>query len=364
MPGETDSKSTMPATFSFTPTGAALLQAVGTPQSLSGAARVLPNIVSCVQAAENVWPNDQLKQWVEVAHDMQRCFSAAKSATNGVPQHFFNHFEQASKTFEQFEKWRSPGLSAGPVFEAHALLGRAVVRAASANAVIPVELMNGLQTLKRSRESDGKGGRSVGWSLLESLNLTQKEQLQDALATLTRKSPPAVFISSCLSVLDTVHQAPDSTGRESLAAAEIQSDDQLSASDVITTQASDEEPTASPQIHQFGGNDGNQDGIPDIGARLAAADWSSFGEKLGIYSRNQMLTGDLAVITQKLPRIVKQGNKRDQGFALLATVSLVTGCTDSTALQLRLQPMHSIWLDLERGLELGISISTDSPRAT
>lgn len=59
-----------------------------------------------------------------------------------------------------------PALSAGPAFEAHALLGRAVVRAASANAVISAELMNGLQTLKRSRESDSKGGRSVDWSRL------------------------------------------------------------------------------------------------------------------------------------------------------------------------------------------------------
>lgn len=91
-----------------------------------------------------------------------------------------------------------------------------------------------------------------------------------------------------------------------------------------------------------------QESGPDISARLASADYSGFAEKLGIPHRDHLLVSDLADITTKLRGHLMAGMPIAQGHALLATMSLVTGCTDDAALELGFSPGHSIWLDLAK----------------
>ena len=331
----------------FTPAAVALLRAAGANAGLSGIAHALPIIVSCVHAAAELWPNEPLKEWAEVTTEMARDFSVAKSTAAGISPEFFNRPENATKIFEQFISWQTPALSSGSAFETHALLGRAVIQSASACHVISGELMSGLQTLARARQGKTRGSRSEDWEQLIPLIWTRSDQLKQAQLHSSKKSPVSGFLAACVSVLNAVCAGPILIGNSPSSQPENQSDD-YSENDQFTSRNS--EKTKAMSLSAQGTDDeDDEEGIPDIKYRLNAADWTSFSEKLGLYHRDQMLMDDLVEVTQKLPKFTKNGSLKEKGFAVLATLSLVTGCTDTVALQLQLHPMHSIWLDLSRG---------------
>lgn len=328
----------------FTPTAVALLRAVGSSAELSGAVHLLPNIRSCLNAAAKLWPMEQLDAWAQVASQMQRDLSEAKSIASGVATNFFMLPEKRAKIFDQFLSVKTPILNSGSAFEEHALLGRAIVQCAAANQMLSADLLSGLRTLARARQQEGKGNRSEDWQKLPAVNLTNQPELQQILVDLQPKSPTFGFITAAISVLRTLCPFPQTAQEEAekpenLPNETVQDDEpNLVRSGVPNAQQ-------NPPIDE----DEDLDTGPDIKARLKAADFAPFSEKLGLYHRDQLISNDFAFITQQFPKIIKEGDRREVGFAILATLLPVTGCRDELLLDLQFHPASSIWLDLGRG---------------
>lgn len=325
----------------FNPPSIALLRAVSTPTDLTGAAHSLTGILSCIQAATELWPNEAIKKWSLITKQMQGTLKFASPTSNTAPLHLFNKPENLPPQYGQFLNWRPPASKVGPVYEAHGLLGRALIHAAARNEVLAKELLNGLQTLNLARQN--KGRRSKDWTLLLDASFARSEDLKKILETVPPDSPTLGFITTAIAVLETLIPPPDL----------IVIDQSVESGQLSETEFLDESPRSpaslSREVIKPAEMADQEEITPDISARLAAADYAGFAEKLGLYHRDQLLLGDLAEVTVQLVKFIESGTPRERGFALLAILSLVTGCTDVIALELQFHPAHSIWLDLEQG---------------
>ena len=272
---------------------------------------------------------------------MQGTLKFASPTSNNETLHLFNKPEHLPPEYGQFLNWRPPPSKVGPVYKAHGLLGRALVHAASHNEVLTKELLRGLQTLNLARQN--KGRRSKDWVLLLDANFEHSEDLKKILETVPVDSPALGFIKTAIAVLETLIQPPDLIVVDQSVESEQHSETDLS-----------DKSFRSPASISRGVNDpvemdDPEEKTPDIAARLAAADYASMAEKLGLYHRDHLLQGDLAEVTALLVKFVGSDTPRERGFAVLAILSLVTGCSDVLALELQFRPAHSIWLDLENG---------------
>lgn len=325
----------------FNPPSIALLRAVSTPTDLAGAAHSLTGISSCIQAAAELWPNEAIKKWRLITKEMQGTLKFSSPTANTATLHLFNKPDSLPPQYGQFLNWRPPASKVGPVYEAHGLLGRALIHAAGRNEVLAKELLNGLQTLNLARQN--KGRRSKDWTLLLDASFAHSDDLKKILQALPQDSPTLGFITTAIAVLETLIQPPDL----------IVIDQSVESGQPFETEFLDESPRSPASLSQEVIKPvemADQEEItPDISARLAAADYAGFAEKLGLYHRDQMLLGDLAEVTAQLVKFIENGTPRERGFALLAILSLVTGCTDVIALELQFHSDHSIWLDLDRG---------------
>ena len=328
----------------FTPNAVALLRAVGSSAELSGAAHLLPNIRSCLNAAAKLWPMEQLDAWAQVASQMQRDLSEAKSITSGVATDFFMLPEQRTKIFEQFVSMQAPILHSGIAFEEYALLGRAIAQCAAANQMLSADLLSGLRTLARGRKQEGKGSRSQDWEKLPAINLTNQAALQQLLTDLPPRSPTSGFIKAATSVLRTVCPFPE-TIQTSPEEPESMPDEGIRDHEPNPLRSGVPNAQQKPTTNE----DEDLDTGPDIKARLKAADYAPLGEKLGLYHRDHLILNDFAFITQQFPKIIKEGDLREQGFTILATLLTVTGCRDEVLLEMQFHPASSIWLNLGKG---------------
>lgn len=325
----------------FNPPSIALLRAVSTPTDLTGAAHSFTGISSCIQAAAELWPNEAIKKWRLITKEMQGSLKFASPTANSVTLHLFNKPDSLPPQYGQFLNWRPPASKVGPIYEAHGLLGRALIHAAGRNEVLAKELLNGLQTLNLARQN--KGRRSKDWTLLLDASFAHSDDLKKILETVPQDSPTLGFITTAIAALETLIQPPDL----------IFPDRRLESEHQVAIDVQDDSPRSPASLSREmikPAEMADQEEItPDISARLAAADYAGFAEKLGLYHRDHLLPGDLAEVTAQLVKFIENGTPRERGFALLAILSLVTGCTDVIALELQFHPAHSIWLDLEQG---------------
>lgn len=320
----------------FSPPAAALLRAVGVPSNLTGAAHCITGIQSCVKAATDLWPHETLKQWTLVTTEMETAMQSAARAEVLSVQLFI---KSENTTLDQFLGCRQPFVREGPSFEANGLLGKALLNAAARNEELPKDLLSGLQTLNRARQ--GKGKRSKDWDKLLEADFTHTGALRKILEVLPHDSPARGFINCAISALDASIVSP-----EFIALAQPASSHEIQSIDPVNSNKTKKFRTGQETQSK---EKANPDPTPDIAARLAAADYSSFPEKLGLPHKDQMLVGDFAQATARLRNFVENGSPRERGFAVLAIASAVTGCTDEIALMLQFRHGHSIWMNLERG---------------
>lgn len=319
----------------------ALLKAIKAPADFAGTAISLPVLTSCLKAASDVWPSEALVQWALVPTAMQ---SALKSSlpSAAVPLNLFTKPLDPPQLFQKLNEWRAPVGVKGRAYDAHALLGRAIAHCAAKNIVMPIELLAGLRIIKSAQ--DGKGRRSKDWNRLIKVSLSDSRELIKIRLEVSPTSPTRRFIDSAIDALDSVILPPDLSIRTAGAPAAIQ--DPLNGLNSVNRSSAPRLQIAH-ELSQLAKEERKTE--PDIAARIAGADYTGFAEKMGLYHRDHMLVDDLAAVTVQLAKFLQSGSTTHQGFALLALVSLVTGCTDEIALNLKFEPLDSIWIDLTRG---------------
>lgn len=196
-------------------------------------------------------------------------------------------------------------------------------------------------TIKLSRRR--KGVRAKDWELLRDGDISNIDRVREMIVALGPKSPCASLLITIKAVLDT-GIIPANTL--------VTPTTPHTASDSPT-----QVETASSGLKPPGFEDEDLDGESDksrppgtasIAARLAAADFSTVAEKLGIAHRDHLLPEDLARLTRQVATLLNTDDRTARGFATLAICSAVTGTSDAYTLDLGFTPKPgSIWIDLE-----------------
>lgn len=357
-PGRSNSTSGDVKSPVFSSTARALLSAAGTNDKLDGSALAMRVLSSSIAAAALIWPDQGHKSWIEICQEIQQILRSP-NLSGAESLKFASAPKLPSDLFELVVACTVPSIQSGPAFESFALLGRVIIQSAAKNQILPIAIVKGFTTLGLARK--GKGRRSPEWSSLLDASFVDSRDLRKVRLTLRPDSPPLAFVDTAIAILETLTLPPPAPVSITPAAGNSQEAFGLH-------EAANHTPVVDDQADVTSKSDEvqRQESVPDISARLASADYSGFAEKLGIPHRDHLLVSDLADITTELRGHLMAGTPIAQGHALLATMSLVTGCTDDAALELGFSPGHSIWLDLAKGAwawDFNVyKLSTSDPR--
>ena len=320
---------------------AALLRAVAMPDSLQGMAHALPQLRTCIDACHHVWPTTPASVWQSIAIDAQMQLNVY-SQSGGDLGSIYTKPTIEMGVYSAFLKWQRPSIPAGVPYTLHALLGRAIVTSAVAHQQISSMLLTGLITLKGALE--GKGKRSADWDALAKINLIDPVAVDQFRNKIDYKSPTQNFLAALYHVLQSPILPPSATVPDS----KNLDDNGTSPDDETVLPAIQKTRDETKPRDESDDVEDDEDSVPNIGARIKGADYTSFGEKLGLYHRDQLLVDDLVKVTHVLASYQTGTNSLYKGYAALALTSLITGCTDVIALKLEFSPRLTIWLDLEK----------------
>jgi len=320
---------------------AALLAAVGVPPSHHGARPALAVIKRCLKAAASKWPDAPMNGWLGVANSLAKTLDGAIE-DNEWAVRLSSEPADISPLLQSFLRWHEPPGMEGLGFQLTAIIGRSIAQRAEQRSGLLVQLINGARTLRHAHQQ--KGRRSPDWEKLLTVDLASTQELQTIWESLAPTSPTFGFVSHLLEVARASCVGPQTYQHQVLESGTAETATTLltQASEFAVVPAS-----LDPSESSSATEEDEQTSVPNISTRIASADFSSFAEKLGLHHRDQLLQEDLRLVTQRLVEHLSDDDLVKQNFALLALVSLVTGCTDTVALQLRFGPSHTIWLDLD-----------------
>lgn len=338
------------------PAGLSLLRAAGVPASLDGAGRTLPIAQSCLSKAQGVWPDAPFLEWKLSMREFQTELERAKQSGLADAIALIAGADTSNPVLQEVQRWT---MSTATAHEASsmALIGRALVVCQQARSVLPAELLRGLHTLRLAKMQ--KGRRSRDWDALLDTDLTSADQVLQRLESAPPQSPTRDFLVALSVVLSTAVQPPNRTeafksnehpnGAEDPTEAPATAEQVSLSADRGTAQLDSEEVTPD-EGQGLPGNAPEKSTSPRISARLAAGDYSSVAEKLGLHDRDRLLLDDLVAITTQLVPIVQANNLVSRGFATLAMLSLITCTSDHFVLNMGFEPTpDGLWLELQNG---------------
>lgn len=358
------------------PAGLSLLRAAGVPASLDGAGRALPIAKSCLIKAQGVWPDAPFLDWVRAMGEVNAELERAKQSGLADPITLISAADASNAVLHEVQRW---SMSATTAHESIflSLIGRALVVYQQACSVMPVELLRGLHTLRLAKMQ--KGRRSPAWDALLDISLTSADQVQQLLESTPPQSPTHGFLAALSVVLSTSvrppntketqesnehpHGAGDPT-KKSTAAEQVSSSADRGTPQLDSAELTPDEGQGLP------GNASEKSTSPRISARLAAGDYASVAEKLGLHDRDRLLLDELVSITKQLVPIVQADDLVSRGFAALAMLSLISCTGDHFVLNMGFAPEpDGLWLELENGawswdygsyLKSGSTLGTDT----
>lgn len=245
-------------------------------------------IKTCLRAAARKWPDAPIGAWESVADHLETTLRAAAVSDDAMAVRLSRDPSDNFILLHAILKWEPPFSQAGIDFDLTALLGRAFAVRAEQGATLPVDLINGALTLRRA--SQAKGRRARDWELLLGVALCSTEDLHRFRQSLAPNSPCLSLVTQLAEVTSTSINGPLPTQ-----AGQPEEDDFAERHAKIDSTQS--EPSVLPAANDLHGESNNllasqalsmdddedQSDVPDIKRRIAAADYSNFAEKLGIY---------------------------------------------------------------------------------
>lgn len=320
--------------------------ALHVPQDLSGVATAITVARDCLSLAVRHYSDPNLGHWKSVADALSKAFS--EQAAKGSPDaaRWYQPPTADSAPQSRLTTWRSSISPSEQELKLGILIGRAIAAAGSGNASVSPALIDGAHVLKNAKV--GRGRRSPDWNILLSVDLLDSANLSQLYETTCPQAAHSMFLASVLAVLRSPIGSPFRKLPE-LASASA-SDNQPAAHDgSLHTHDDATETGSSAAPAPENGQKSRDDLFPDIGARLANSDYTSFSEKLGFVTRDYIDPDDLARITRQLERHLDGTDRQRSCLALFALVSLLTGCSDFIAVKLGFAPGQSIWLAADAG---------------
>jgi hypothetical protein len=328
------------------------------PDSLSGASRTTSIILKCLEKACQSWPEAPFGSWIRLVRELN--IDLQQSIDRGIhdPVVLFRAAEPSAGVLYEIQRWNlSVVTEAERVLQA--LIGRALIIHQQKNGVIPWELVAGFNTLRLAGSNKGK--RSKDWQRLLDVDLRSSAQVQAALDSTVPTVRTYPFLTHLLHILSEGVKEPIAAPMrvEHAADPDDETDSNFtkdSAKHISISRASgpfqisDSDSGASEVELDAETDSRTKSTTTRISARLAAADYTSAHEKLGLHDRDHLIQSDLIRITQKLVPLMKSEDKVKVGFATLAVLSLITCTSDQFVLNMYLKPQaDSIWIDLAVG---------------
>ncbi|MFZ2393247.1 hypothetical protein [Rhodoferax sp.] len=313
--------------------------ALHVPADLAGFGTALAVANECLRLASKYFDDPHIDRWQAVTEETRNALSelSAQDPTRAAVWH--RPAKKDGSPQSRLALWRRPLAQQKFEQQLSILLGRTIAVASSAHTPVNPALINGVFVLRNAKI--GKGTRSDDWQELITIDLLDAELLSQIHEARGLKTSHAKFLLAAVQTL----RSPVANPNQLFRLADPSEREQDPKSSAAQTPQDPEDTETTPDTR-----DQNAGVIPDIGARLATSDFTSFSEKLGFITRDYLLPEDLALITKKLLAHLQADDKQRSCFSLFALVSLVTGCTDSIAVNLAFVPGHSIWLDTEAGV--------------
>lgn len=323
--------------------------ALHVPSNLLGMATALEVAAGCISIAAQHYKEEHLLEWSTFAQNQLKHLrsEAAKGSADatrwyqrisrdGGPQSRIVYWQISIKPTENEERLST-------------LLGRAIAVAVTLKTGINPALINGLHTLRNAYR--GKGRCSACWHQLTEVDLLDVSQMKALLEKTDPRAVHAPFISAALSVLKAPIGKPHQQTRPLSPHTAEQAGDSTRSEDLSKQKDGKSGSGASPDSNEPNKRAGwkREELTPDVSARLAAADYTDFGHKLGFVTRDHIVPDDLMFITRRLADHLKSEDRKHRIYSLFHLVCLLTGCTDFIALKLEFHPCNSIWIDIRRG---------------
>lgn len=275
-------------------------------------------------------------EWGNVTRELQRLIR--RDGDRLSPPGNDSHNSPARNVWELLRCPQSPNSQELQLSE---LLARAVVVGCVTQRAVSTPLVSGARKLQGA--ISGKGQRSAAWNALANRDLLSTDDLGSFFQVLPPTDPAHGFVRAGIAALSHALGGPTLLAEQPA----------VNSSGATEAPESLDPDSVSEQQKQGDSEDGERtpmDPTPRIEARLKAAEASSVAEKFGIHDRDYLLPADFAPITKRTQALLTSSQDREiMTFAALAQVSVVTGCTDYVAVNLRFEPTDSIWLALEDG---------------
>uniref|UniRef100_UPI0025E353B0 hypothetical protein n=1 Tax=Rhodoferax sp. OV413 TaxID=1855285 RepID=UPI0025E353B0 len=319
--------------------------ALHVPEDLSGIASALSAASDCLNLAASHFYDQNLFEWKSVADDLRAAFSEQAATGSADAARWYRPSSTDGTAQSRLATWRrsvSPGELERKL---SILIGRTIAAAATTNARVSPALIEGANILRNTQR--GKGRRSHTWNTLLTLDLLDGTGIAHLCESIDPRAVHFSFLSAALHVLRSPIYSPYRHIQEVVTGASL---DKSSIDSGLLRQPNDKETTDSDAATVPASEESPQkrdDLLPDIGSRLASSDYTSFSEKLGFVTRDYIDSDDLSLMTRQLVKHLESRNKPQSAYAVLALVSLLTGCTDFLAVKLRFEPGHSIWLNID-----------------
>lgn len=327
------------------PAGMLILRAAGVPEDLRGAGRMTPILLECVRAAENAWPASLLAEWSQSLKSLAAALRSRVDQQTTDSVALMRFLDTGTGVAEDLQRWKSAPPTQPHEQKLDALIGRALVASAQRNQHVPNEFVSSLVTLKLAMQRKGK--RSPDWDAMLAVDLLSPSELEKLLKQVGPSTRISPLLRTMIPVLRAGIEPPPLLNRFP----EMAEEAARSCNEVVEGVARhrgamrQEDKAERPSVAGETKVDATN---THVSARLAAADYASVPEKLGLHHRDRLMLGDLSRLTKRLMSALRTGQGQEKAFATLALCSVVTGTTDMYALAIPLVPTRDqIWIDLD-----------------
>jgi hypothetical protein len=298
--------------------GQQLLAACGVADGLTGANRATEVAAYALAQATSAWPDAPFHGWQLLVADTAKALEEAALLDASDAASIYAPLPESARHLAHF---KTPKIPTTTQCILTALLGRALVVAASAGQQTSTALISGLHSLQAAH--DGKGRQQEAWRSIPNSALINAEELSEICKTAKPVGVVGEFLAGALRVLqDTV--------RDTASFAQSRAHAPSALGDEIKTTHSQSGSSADPAVRKRGPLKFD----PNITGHLAAAEVATVGEKLGFASHSQIFPGDLREITRALRAHASGADRVSQALARYALLTLYTGCTEDAAAKL------------------------------
>ena len=319
-----------------------LFSALHVPPSHSGVVSHITRATTWLSAANQSWDKPQYRAWLAVAHALLNDIRQVAQQQPDLAASWFQPASSNNGSADRICNWPRSVAPGPKEVRINALLGHATIVEAHRNGQIARALIDGAHTLRNASLKPGR--QSPLWIELVEIDFLNPAILVDFIKTKGPDTPCYAFVIAAVSVLQLPPPAPSHLDPGHPVS---EPDRNKKHTEARPPKDNLRDLDNSPIEEEQDANSINT--TPDIATRIAGADYASVAAKLGLIDRDYLPPDELARVSKNLAVHLEGTDTQKSLLALFGLTSLLTGCVDSIAVNLKFFACDSIWIDLQAG---------------